>query len=216
MKFVVSLLLAALSALAQPVVSKEEKKDGFKPLFNRRNLRQWRGDARLWRVSNGVIVGTTDDVQILHNTFLIYKTKKELADFHLKLQVRLRNGSSGVQFRSEELPDFVARGLQADMAEGDRWGSIYDEKGKRGVIVNGWKGKAENVVKPEDWNDYEIICQGENITIKVNGLVTAELKDSTRRAGILALQLHRGPGMKVYFRKMRIKRFPSAPAVPAA
>lgn len=212
MKFVVLLLLAALTAPAQSVVSKEEKKDGFKPLFNRRNLRQWRGDGRLWRVSNGVIVGTTDDVQIMQNTFLIYKTKKELADFHLKFQVRLRNGNSGVQFRSEELPDYVVRGLQADMAEGNWWGSIYDEKGKRGVIVNGWKGKAEKVVKPEDWNDYEIICQGENITIKVNGLVTAELKDSTRRSGILALQLHRGPGMKVYFRNMRIKRFATAPA----
>ena len=189
-----------------PGLSPAEKKDGFKPLFNRRNLKQWRGDGRLWRVNNGVIVGSTDDLQIMQNTFLIHK--KEFGDFHLKFQVKLRNGNSGVQFRSEELPDFVVRGLQADMAENNWWGSLYDEKGKRGVIVNGWKDKAENVVKAGDWNDYEIQARGENISLKVNGVTTAEWKDSTRLSGVLALQLHRGPGMKVYFRNLRIQRIP--------
>jgi hypothetical protein len=94
------------------------------------------------------------------------------------------------------------------MAEGNWWGSIYDEKGKRGVIVNGWTGQAKKVVKPEDWNDYEIIAVGDSITLKLNGVVTAELKDSSRTRGVLALQLHRGPAMKVYFRNMRIKRLP--------
>jgi len=191
-------------AFGQPVVSKQEKKDGFKSLFNRRNLKQWRGDRRLWRVNNGVIVGSTDDLQIAQNQFLLLK--KEFADFHLKLQVKLRNGNSGIQFRSEELPDFVVRGLQADLADGNWWGSIYDERGKRGTIVNGWTGKAEHVVKNDDWNDYEIIAVGDSITLKVNGVVTAELKDSTRPSGVIALQLHRGPPMKVYFRNLRIKR----------
>lgn len=206
MKLVVLVLAAALAAAGQSVVSKEEKKEGFKPLFNGKNLKQWRGDARLWRVNNGIIVGSTDDVQIEQNTFLIHK--QEFGDFHLKLQVKLRNGNSGIQFRSEELPQFVVRGLQADMAEGNWWGSIYDEKGKRGVIVNGWQGKADNVVKKDDWNDYEIIAIGDSITLKLNGMVTAELKDSTRLRGVLALQLHRGPGMKVYFRNLRIKQMP--------
>ena len=206
MRIVSLLLVAVLGAAGQSVVSPEEKKDGFQSLYNRRNLRQWKGDRRLWRVNNGVIVGSTDDLQIPANTFLIHK--KEFGNFHLKLQVKLRNGNSGIQFRSEELPDFVVRGLQADMAEGNWWGSIYDEKGKRGVIVNGWTGKAEKVVKPEDWNDYEIIAVGDSITLKLNGVVTAELKDSSRTRGVLALQLHRGPAMKVYFRNMRIKRLP--------
>ncbi len=205
MKIVCLLLAAVLTASGQSGVSREEKKDGYKPLFNRKNLKQWRGDSRLWRVNNGVIVGSTDDTQIFQNTFLIHK--KEVGDFHLKLQAKLRNGNSGIQFRSEELPDFVVRGLQADMAAGNWWGSIYDEKGKRGVIVNGWTGKAEKVVKADDWNDYEILAKGGQITVKVNGLVTGELKDSTRLSGVLALQLHRGPGMKVYFRNLRIKRF---------
>ena len=176
---------------------------GFSPLFNGRDLTEWEGDPRLWRVESGVIVGSTDGVTIDKNTFLIHK--RTFGDFHLKFQARLRNGNSGVQFRSTAMPEWVVGGLQADMAEGNWWGSIYDEKGKRGVIVNGWKDKAEKVVKPGDWNDYEIIAQGDQIKIIVNGVTTAELQDSSKLDGALALQLHRGPGMRVEFREMRIK-----------
>lgn len=202
-KPLVALALVAVVSLAQPL-SREEKKQGFKPLFNGKDLSEWKGDSRLWRVEKGVIIGSSDGVKLPHNTFLIHK--QEWGDFHLKFQVRLRNHNSGVQFRSEELPDFVVKGLQADMAEGNWWGSIYDEKGTRGVIVNGWKGKAETVVKPGDWNDYEIYAKGDEIRITVNGLVTAELKDSSRLSGVLALQLHAGPPMQVEFRNLRIKR----------
>lgn len=195
-------LLAAASLAAQPI-SSAEKKEGFKPLFNGKNLKQWKGDPKLWSVEKGVIIGTTDGVEIKANTFLIHSMP--VSNFHLKFQVKLRNGNSGVQFRSEELPDFVVKGLQADMAENNWWGSIYDEKGKRGVVSNGWKGKAEKVVKANDWNDYEVVANGESIKIIVNGMVTSEIQDSSKMSGVLALQLHRGPGMKVEFRNMRIK-----------
>ena len=71
MKIVSLLLVAALGAAGQSYISKEEKQEGFKALYNRKNLRQWRGDLRLWRVNNGVIVGSTDDTQITTNTLLI-------------------------------------------------------------------------------------------------------------------------------------------------
>jgi hypothetical protein len=112
-----------------------------------------------------------------------------------------------MQFRSEVVPGSAwgVKGLQADAAEGNWWGSIYDERGTRGVIVNGWKGKAETVVKAGDWNDYRIECKGGDIKITVNGLVTAELHGETPRAGVLAMQLHRGPEMRAEFRNIRIQ-----------
>jgi hypothetical protein len=111
-----------------------------------------------------------------------------------------------VQFRSEKImPGWVVKGLQADAAQGNWWGSIYDEKGKRGVIVNGWKGKGENVVKATDWNDLRIYCKGDQIRITLNGTVTAELTDATKLSGILGLQLHAGPDMRVEFRDLRLK-----------
>ncbi|HUS07694.1 MAG TPA: DUF1080 domain-containing protein, partial [Bryobacteraceae bacterium] len=177
---------------------------GFQLLFNGTNLDGWDGDPRLWKVVDKTLVGNTDGIELEGNTFLIYR-KREFGDFIFRAQIRLRNHNSGIQFRSEELPKWVVKGLQADMAEGNYWGSIYDEKGTRGLLVNGWKDKAEKVVKPKDWNDYEILADGERIEIRVNGLLSAALKENSKMSGILALQLHRGPGMQVEFRNIRLK-----------
>jgi hypothetical protein len=176
---------------------------GFKPLFDGKTLAGWDGDPRLWSVADGAIVGSTEGVTLNNNSFLIFKTP--FRDFILRAQVNLRNHNSGIQFRSEALPDWVVRGYQADMAEGAWWGSIYEEKGTRGVMVDGWKGKADKVVKPGDWNDVEVKCQGEQIEVRVNGLLTASLRDNARLEGIVALQLHQGPAMVVRFRDIRIK-----------
>ena len=195
-------ILMCLVMVLAPLMAADE--EGFKPLFDGKTLKGWDGDPRLWSVKDGAIVGSTDGVKIEHNTFLIYK-EKQFGDFVFRAEAKLRNHNSGIQFRSEELPGWVCRGYQADMAEGNWWGGIYEEAGKRGVLVNGWKGKAEKVVKPADWNDIEIYCKGEDMRITLNGLVTAELKDSAKLEGIIAFQLHAGPAMEVRFRHIRIK-----------
>ena len=173
-------------------------------MFNGRDLSGWDGDPRIWKVRDGVIVGSTEGVSLNDNSFLI--SKANYSNFILRVETKLRNHNSGIQFRSEVLPHWVVRGLQADMAENNYWGSIYDEKGTRGIVVNGWPGKAEKVVKPNDWNAYEVYANGDHIRLTVNGLVTAEIHDTgPRRDGVIAFQVHRGPPMEVSFRNVRIK-----------
>jgi hypothetical protein len=41
--------------------------------------------------------------------------------------------------------------------------------------------------------------------VRLNGVETADLHDSVKLNGILALQLHAGPPMQAYFRNIRIK-----------
>lgn len=190
--------LSAVALLAEP---------GFKPIFNGKNLKGWDGDPKLWRVENGEIVGNTEGATLKDNTFLI--SDKEYGDFVLRIKAKLRNHNSGVQFRSERLPNFVVRGYQADMAENAWWGSLYEEKG-RGILVEGFKEKGSKVYKPNDWNEYEILCQGDLIRLTLNGAVTAEIHDSQRPKGIIALQLHRGPGMEVRFKDIMLKQLPPA------
>ncbi len=105
------------------------EEEDFKLLFDGKTLKGWDGDLRLWSVKDGAIVGSTDSVSIQRNTFLIY-TVKQFGDFVFRAQVKLRNHNSGIQFRSEVLPEWVCNGYQADMAEGNWWGSIYDEGGQ--------------------------------------------------------------------------------------
>ena len=192
----VALLWAALSAAAFA-------QDGFQPLFNGRNLDGWDGDPRLWSVRDGMIVGATEGVSLNDNTFLI--SKQPYRDFVLRVEMKLRNHNSGIQFRSEALPHWVVRGYQADAAENNYWGNLYEEKGTRGIMVNTWAEKGSKAYKPGDWNVYDIVCQGDHIQILLNGVTTADLHDSARLEGIIALQLHRGPPMEVRFRKIEIQ-----------
>jgi len=192
-KFALLLLLSSFAAFAE---------EGFQPLFTGKNLDGWDGDPRLWSVRDGMIVGSTENAKLTHNEFLI--SKQSFGNIVLRAECKLRNHNSGIQFRSEALPEWVVRGYQADMAQDNYWGCIYEEKGTRGILVNGWE-KAKPVVHLKDWNDYEISCDGDHIQLKLNGVQTADLHDSAKLNGILALQLHAGPPMEAYFRNIRIK-----------
>ncbi len=194
-------LFCAACAFAQ--ISPDEKKQGFRPIFNGKNLDGWDGDPQLWKVVDGAIVGSTEGVKLKHNTFLA--SKENYSNFVLRLQIKLRNHNSGIQFRSQVFPEWVVKGYQADAAEGAWWGSIYEEGGKRGVLANGWAGKGEKVVRAGNWNDYEIFAKGDMIQLKLNGLVTATIWDKASASGIIALQLHAGPPMQASFRNIRIK-----------
>ena len=64
MKTLLSLLLLslALPAFAQ---------DGFTPLFNGKDLSGWDAEPGLWKVEDGVLVGTSEPGKPKTNSFLI-------------------------------------------------------------------------------------------------------------------------------------------------
>ncbi len=64
------------------------------------------------------------------------------------------------------------------------------------------------VIKKRDWNEYHIIARGNHIIEKINGHLMCEVTDEdtmARKDGIIALQIHAGPPMKVQFRNLRLK-----------
>ena len=219
-------LCATLSLAGSSACGSEE--DGFKPIFNGKNLDGWDGNPKFWSVQDGKIVGqTTADNPTKGNTFLIWR-QAPVDDFVLKLQYKIVGGNSGIQYRSKDLDNWVVGGYQGDFEAGDTFsGILYEERGRGILAQRGQKvtidkdGKKheEQVtdskslqanIKKEDWNDYEIIAQGNHLIHKINGKVTAEVIDDQpeKRAasGILALQLHAGPPMKVEFKDVLLKR----------
>lgn len=194
---------AAAAAGAHNVLAPDERRQGVELLFNGRDLDGWEGDPALWSVEDGKIVGSTDGAPLASNSFLIFG--KEYADFEIEFEVKLRNGNSGVQFRSERLPDGAVRGYQADIAEGKGWGSLHGERLPGGLIMDGWQGKAEHGVRP-GWNHVAIYCRGHHIRIAVNGRVMTDVRDPGALRGVFALQLHRGPPMRVEYRNLKLRR----------
>jgi len=227
-------ILACL--LLAPSPSARAADDGFKPIFNGKTLEGWDGDPKFWRVEDNAITGqTTRENPTKGNTFIIWRQGKP-DNFELKTEFRLVGGNSGIQYRSWEEPDkwgkWVVGGYQADMDAGNTFtGANYGERyrgmlanrGQKAVIgrsgqpkVVGQTGDAKelaSVIKKEDWNLYEIIAKGNLMIQKINGRVMCELTDedkAARPSGIVALQLHAGPPMKVQFRNIMLKRLQPA------
>ena len=189
-------LVAYLASPSQvPLVATPENAANF---FNGKDLSGWVGDPTLWSVQDGQIVGKTAGLP--HNEFL--RSDLSAGDFKLTLEVMLLKdeGNSGVQFRSQSLPDGEMKGPQADIGPG-WWGKLYDENG-RGLL---WDKSAEAHVKKGEWNTYEVEAIGSKVVTKINGHTAVDLNDEKlSRRGIFALQLHSGGATEVRFRNLKL------------
>ena len=115
--------------------------DGFKSIFNGRDLSGWEGQSQYWSVRDGAITGQTMDDSLPANTFLVYKGS-EPANFELRMKFKLTaqnekgQANSGVQYRSKIMDPatYVVGGYQADIDNGRYIGMLYEEKG-RGILM---------------------------------------------------------------------------------
>jgi hypothetical protein len=158
---------------------------------------------------------------------LVYE--KSVGDFELTCEFKITGGNSGIQYRSKvvDKDKFIVGGYQADIDSSKRYMGInYEERG-RGILVErgeivaideagkktrvGSCGDAEaltNRFKMDDWNSYRIVAKGNVCQHFINGTLMSELqdgqKDKRAASGILALQLHAGPPMKVQFKNIML------------
>ncbi|HEX4146180.1 MAG TPA: DUF1080 domain-containing protein [Pirellulales bacterium] len=210
--FACAVCLVALTVLAEDKPAPSPPT----PLFNGTNLDGWEGDPDLWHVAGGAIVGNTEGKKLGANSFLA--TKKHYKNLVLKAKFKLRNHNSGIQFRSKLFDNYVVRGYQADIADNQYMGILYEEGG-RGILADVTpaftaKVTPEEVAKhvhPGDWNEYVITADGPHITQTINGFKTVdytETSDKGATEGIIALQLHAGPPMQVEFKDIEITELP--------
>jgi len=194
------------SSSAPPAAAADE--ESFVSLFDGRSLDGWHGDLTLWSVRNGVIVGSTDNKRIQQNSFLW--TKIAYDDFVHKVKFKLRNGNSGIQFRSQQRDNHKVTGYQAEISEEPhRHVALWHEGSNRILCQTDPKRLAEHY-REKDWNEYTITCKGRHITLAVNGHTTADYVEKSGQrtsGGIIALQLfnQKLPNMQVSFKDIRIK-----------
>jgi hypothetical protein len=201
---IVAACFVSLSAAAAPAAAPLK----FVPLFNGKNLDGWEGDPELWRVEGGEIIGSTEKKKIATNSFLA--TKKHYKNFVLKLKFKLGNHNSGVQFRSRVQKDYVVVGYQADIADTGITGMLWDEEG-RGKLQRMPPEEIAPHLHNGDWNEYVITADGPHITLAINGFTVVDYTEKSgegAREGIIALQLHTGPAMKVEFKDIEIAELP--------
>jgi hypothetical protein len=210
---------------------------GFQRIFDGKTLDGWEGNPAYWRVENGSIVGEiTPATVIKSNTFVIWRGGKP-KDFELKLEYRITaEGNSGVNYRSAVVPDpvtagnkFAMRGYQCDLDGRKMYpGNNYEEKGRLFLAVRGQMthivgGRVPVLLSTiadtdelartitDDWNAIHLIVRGNILTHILNGRVMTVVIDDdapNRPAdGLIGMQVHAGPPMKVEYRNIRLKNW---------
>ena len=68
----------------------------------------------------------------------------------------------------------------------------------------------KSLIKNEDWNEFHLIVKGNRLQHFVNGALMSDVTDNDtlnrKSTGLLGVQVHVGPPMKVQFRNLRIKK----------
>jgi hypothetical protein len=198
-----------------------------KVLFNGKDLTGWDGAPGWWTVEEGALTSqSTPEKPCKECNYLVW-TGGQPADFELTAEFKLSDAAnSGVQIRSKALPKWDTCGYQADMTgDGGLVGFVYHHtrgliagRGEKVTIAADGKKDVQVIGKPEEllakfkkgeWNTYRIVCNGPAITLYVNGALMCQFTDNDAQqsasSGVIALQMHPGPPMKVQFKNIVLK-----------
>ena len=198
----VVLFLATAQAFAQATAEKS-----WVSLFDGKDLSGWKNNgSEKWVVDDGAILGESTVGKYGYLT-----TEKTYRDFNLRLRFKCEtDGNSGVFTRSRITgespktgPDI--EGMQVEVDPTLHTGGLYESGGRGWVALPTPEG--ERAIKPRDWNDLEILAQGNHIITRLNGVQIVDFTDPAPRftEGVIGLQLHTGGGVKIRFKDIYIQ-----------
>ena len=179
------------------------QKGGKQALFNGKDLSGWKiYGTEKWYVQNGLLVCESGP----DKEYVFLGTDKTFKDFELTLEFKQEaNGNSGVFFHSS-IEGTKVTGWQVEVAPpGHSTGGIY-ESYKRGWLIKPEPEK-DKALKMGKWNKMKILVKGNVVTTFLNGTQMITLDDTQigSISGSIALQIHSGGGIKVSWRKIKIK-----------
>lgn len=193
-----------------PLVPPREGKSETITLFDGKTLDGWEGHGSHWSVNDGAIVGKNDE-PVKVSTYLL--TKAKYSDFRLTATVKLVESEmhSGIAFWGRLAPEqgdpYTYAGHLVMFPS--NWG-MYDLYGRKGLPVD--TAPAKKVGKQHDWNDLEILAQGNRVRVAVNGTRVIDWRDPEPdriREGPIGLQLHSNKvPQEVQFKALVLETFP--------
>jgi hypothetical protein len=199
-------------------LSAQEKKEGYKVLFDGTNMHSWIGNTRDYITENGnmAVIPKPGKSTLGNNLF----SREEFSDFVLRFEFQLTPGANnGLGIRSPITGDAAYEGMELQILDNEApvykdlkvyqyHGSIYGTiPAKRGYL------------KPVgEWNYQEVIVQGPKIKVILNGTVILDADitdarkngaaDGLKHPGLLRDSGHigfLGHGNPLKFRNIRIK-----------
>ena len=179
------------------------KSSKWTSLFNKKDLSGWKiYGTEKWYVENGELICESGP----DKEYGYLGTNQKFKNFELSLQFKQEaDGNSGVFFHSSIEGTKVA-GWQAEVAPpGHSTGGIYESYG-RGWLIKPTEDK-DKALKMGEWNEMIVKVVGNNVKTYLNGQEMITFTDDKIGSvdGIIALQIHSGGGIKVKWRKIKVR-----------
>ena len=174
-----------------------------KSLFNGKDLTGWTiNGTEKWYVDKGELVCESGP----DKQYGYLSTTQNYKNFDLTLQFKQEaNGNSGVFFRSS-IEGVKISGWQVEVAPlNNNSGGIYESYGRGWLIKPTAEG--QKALKVGKWNKMRIKVVGDEVTTWLNGEQMIYIKDEKigKGVGFIALQIHDGGGIKVRWKKFKLK-----------
>jgi hypothetical protein len=201
-----------------PEVPPRKGKSETIKLFDGKTLAGWEAYDDLWSVENGEIVGKNSK-PVKVSTYAL--TTKKYTDFRLVFSAKLVESEmhSGIAFWGEVFPA-ASKNPDEDRTKFTYKGHLvmfptdygmYDLFGREGALgVDG--APAKKVGKQHDWNDIEILAQGNRVRVAINGTAVVDWRDPEPdriKEAPIGLQLHKNDKpQEVRFKGLELTTFP--------
>jgi len=198
------------------VLSADEQKEGFVPLFNGIDFEGWTGNTIDYEVKNGEIVLNVDNGPSHGNLF----TQGEYKDFVFRFEFQLTPGANnGLGIRAPLQGDAAYVGMELQILDDDA--PIYTDLHPyqyHGSVYGVIPAKRGSLKPNGDWNYEEVVVKGNQVKVILNGNVITDgdiavasrngTADHKEHPGLLRTTGHigfLGHGTVVKFRNIRVK-----------
>jgi hypothetical protein len=197
--------------------------EDVRELFNGSDFTGWKFDvisskvdpSEIWSVRDGMILCAGRPLSVM-------RTEEEFENYELTLEWRWapggKPGNSGVLLHvgTPRERSVWPKSIEVQLAHeraGDFWliGESITVAGRqmegRRIPHTGKQAEKE----PGEWNELRVRCEGDAITVHVNGVLMNEGRGSSVRRGAICLQ---SEGAEVHFRNIRIAALAGEAEVP--
>jgi 3-keto-disaccharide hydrolase len=199
--------------------------DGFRALFNGKDLSGWKRintDQSTWSVQDGMLICTGNPTGELRTDRMYQNFILEVEWRHMKPK-----GNAGIFVWADDITARGVpfhRGIEVQVLENaygnsdnhTTHGDIFPIHGATMTPVNGRGGSrafpTESRSNPSpEWNHYRIVCNKGEISLAVNGKVVTQGQDCNPSNGYICVE---SEGGVAHYRNMRIKELPDTPLDP--
>jgi hypothetical protein len=131
-----------------------------------------------------------------------------------------KNNYTGQNYEERKRTTLAYRGQKTVIKE--YTGEKTPEAVRANVARNAWKGfevvgslgssdSLKTLIKSEDWNTFHLVVKGNHLQHYINDVLMSDVTDNDTvngaKKGLLGVQVHVGPPMKVEYKDLRIKQY---------